>query len=250
MANLTENPVWETGVYQFEKTDYIEGGVDGNDNLPTRQLANRTLFLKNELEKTKNNLNGLSSNLTNRLNSLTLNDLAGANQAIANKLDIASFNSKINELSNRINDIKTELNGSVPIGTIMIFSKWKEIQWGNWHLCDGSPIDPYKYPELYTLLSGKLPDLTTYQRFIRCCKIDGSDSGVEQKDDIKNHSHRILTTSRSGSADGGSKSFVMDSQGDSNYSKGTRSDGKPLVEAVGEETRPHSLILPFYIKMK
>ncbi|HEY0035902.1 MAG TPA: hypothetical protein VGB66_04395 [Longimicrobium sp.] len=49
MANLTETPVWETGVYQWENTDPIEGGANGIDNVPTRQLANRTSFLRQVL---------------------------------------------------------------------------------------------------------------------------------------------------------------------------------------------------------
>ena len=46
MANLTENPVWEEGIYQFETSDPVMGGPNGIDNRPTRQLANRTGYLK------------------------------------------------------------------------------------------------------------------------------------------------------------------------------------------------------------
>ena len=37
---------WEPAVYQFEENDKIIGGVDGIDNLPLQQLANRTEYLK------------------------------------------------------------------------------------------------------------------------------------------------------------------------------------------------------------
>lgn len=46
MANVTETANWEIGVYQFETTDPITGGPDGVDNLPHKQLANRTKYLK------------------------------------------------------------------------------------------------------------------------------------------------------------------------------------------------------------
>lgn len=46
MANVTETANWESGVYQFETTDPITGGPDGIDNLPHKQLANRTKYLK------------------------------------------------------------------------------------------------------------------------------------------------------------------------------------------------------------
>lgn len=49
MANLKETPVWEVGVYQWETSDPVLGGENGIDNVPTRQLANRTLWLKNEI---------------------------------------------------------------------------------------------------------------------------------------------------------------------------------------------------------
>lgn len=53
MANLNEEPVWEEGIYQFETTDPVEGGPEGIDNKPTRQLANRTAYLKEEQDKLK-----------------------------------------------------------------------------------------------------------------------------------------------------------------------------------------------------
>lgn len=51
MANLTETSRWESGIYQFETSDPVMGGSNGIDNRPTRELANRTLWLKNELAK-------------------------------------------------------------------------------------------------------------------------------------------------------------------------------------------------------
>lgn len=49
--HLPENAFWETGIYQYEQGDKLIGGVDGIDNLPLQQLANRTLFLKNRLDE-------------------------------------------------------------------------------------------------------------------------------------------------------------------------------------------------------
>ena len=49
MANLVETSRWEAGIYQFETSDPVMGGPNGIDNRPTRELANRTLWLKNEL---------------------------------------------------------------------------------------------------------------------------------------------------------------------------------------------------------
>lgn len=47
MAELTESPVWEEGIYQIEPTDQASGGPDGVANVQARQLANRTSYLRN-----------------------------------------------------------------------------------------------------------------------------------------------------------------------------------------------------------
>lgn len=51
MANLRETSTWEAGIYQWETSDPVMGGENGIDNRPTRQLANRTLWLKNEIAR-------------------------------------------------------------------------------------------------------------------------------------------------------------------------------------------------------
>ncbi|WP_206142841.1 phage tail protein [Burkholderia sp. Ac-20384] len=50
MANLKEESKWEDGVYQFETSDPVQGGPDGVDNVPTKQLANRTRYLKDRAD--------------------------------------------------------------------------------------------------------------------------------------------------------------------------------------------------------
>ena len=49
MANSVESETWDTGVYQLETTDPVQGGVDGIDNVPHKALANRTVWLKAQL---------------------------------------------------------------------------------------------------------------------------------------------------------------------------------------------------------
>lgn len=51
MANLQETARWETGIYQLETSDPVMGGADGIDNRQAKQLGNRTLWLKNEMEQ-------------------------------------------------------------------------------------------------------------------------------------------------------------------------------------------------------
>ncbi len=53
MANLPESSKWEEGIYQLEVTDPVMGGPEGVDNKPIKQLANRTKYLKEKVEKAK-----------------------------------------------------------------------------------------------------------------------------------------------------------------------------------------------------
>ncbi|MGE4827804.1 hypothetical protein [Yersinia enterocolitica] len=51
MANLPETPQWEDGVYQIEVSDPVLGGPDGISNRQAKQLASRTSYLKQQVEK-------------------------------------------------------------------------------------------------------------------------------------------------------------------------------------------------------
>ncbi|MDP8040462.1 hypothetical protein QJU58_10205, partial [Pasteurella atlantica] len=59
MANLQENPNWAEGIYQLEKTDPVVGGADGIANRQAKQLADRTAYLKQQLESDKLKLQNL-----------------------------------------------------------------------------------------------------------------------------------------------------------------------------------------------
>ncbi|MGG7669683.1 phage tail protein [Yersinia sp. J1] len=51
MANLPETQQWEEGVYQIEVSDPVLGGPDGISNRQAKQLASRTSYLKQKVEK-------------------------------------------------------------------------------------------------------------------------------------------------------------------------------------------------------
>ncbi|MEX4004919.1 hypothetical protein AB4Y38_39375 [Paraburkholderia sp. EG285A] len=50
MSYLPETGDWADGIYQFETSDPVQGGPDGIDNVPTKQLANRTSWLRRMLQ--------------------------------------------------------------------------------------------------------------------------------------------------------------------------------------------------------
>lgn len=51
MANLSESAVWDAGIYQLEITDPVAGGAEGVSNAQAKSLANRTVYLKNKVDK-------------------------------------------------------------------------------------------------------------------------------------------------------------------------------------------------------
>lgn len=54
MANLIEKNEWTAGIYQLEEEDPVLGGENGVDNLQAKQLANRTVYLKKQIENVFN----------------------------------------------------------------------------------------------------------------------------------------------------------------------------------------------------
>lgn len=73
MANLNETAQWETGIYQLETSDPVMGGPDGIDNRQAKQLANRTLWLKNQTAALQTATEGKATSATavNAGNGLT-----------------------------------------------------------------------------------------------------------------------------------------------------------------------------------
>lgn len=56
MGKLTELEQWEDDVYQIETSDPVLGGPDGVSNRPQKQLANRTQWLKKQIEQANDDL--------------------------------------------------------------------------------------------------------------------------------------------------------------------------------------------------
>lgn len=48
--NIKEKNQWDDEVYLIATTDPVQGGENGVDNLPHQQLANRTVWLKNQIQ--------------------------------------------------------------------------------------------------------------------------------------------------------------------------------------------------------
>lgn len=80
MGVLTETEVYETSIRQLEITDPVLGGIDGPVNVPTRQLANRTKYLKGQQDALKNEIGtarGSFDSLDARMDAIESETLQG-----------------------------------------------------------------------------------------------------------------------------------------------------------------------------
>ncbi|MGY0399461.1 MAG: hypothetical protein ACWIPH_05910 [Ostreibacterium sp.] len=78
MATLHEIAQWAEGIYQLETTDPVMGGTDGIDNRQAKELASRTLFLKNALQELTDNPMLLSSAINSNDEDVAANSLSVA----------------------------------------------------------------------------------------------------------------------------------------------------------------------------
>ena len=69
MATLIESSIWEPGIYQIEESDLVAGGPSGLSNQPQKELANRTVWLKNQIE-------GIGLTIVNANKSLSTEECA------------------------------------------------------------------------------------------------------------------------------------------------------------------------------
>ena len=86
MANLRETAAWESGIYQLETTDPVVGGADGISNKQAIQLANRTGYLKGEIETLKSDT---SAKLASKRDISDSYSKGEVNALLAPKLDCA-----------------------------------------------------------------------------------------------------------------------------------------------------------------
>jgi hypothetical protein len=77
---ITETPQWEESIYLIAESDPVQGGPDGVDNRPHKELANRTAYLKQEQDALKTEVvtaRGGYASLEARLDALETQTLQG-----------------------------------------------------------------------------------------------------------------------------------------------------------------------------
>ena len=96
MGTISEHSYWEPEIYSLETNDLIAGGVDGVDNKPHWELANRTVYLKDKLEELSVEVgNDLQKQLKTLSASISNGDNELAAQAQQLRVNAAAMTTKI-----------------------------------------------------------------------------------------------------------------------------------------------------------
>lgn len=276
MAGLQEQALWDAEIYQIEQTDPVVGGPpnlaqgQGITNVPHQALANRTAWLKAQVEALQTALANIdvSADVQAAIDALidgapgaldTLNELAQAVQD--NDGEIAAALSQLATAMNGANNLSEITDPAaaranigagtgVPLGAIAAFHQ--TVAPAGWLICDGSPVTAL-YPELRAHLLAQagvqvdgngdplLPDFRG--EFLR--GLDGGRGvdaarvlGSAQSDDFKEHQHGIISNT-GGSELHGTQFQIAQIGGTGQGDEKTVDDGTTLVG--GSETRPRNV---------
>lgn len=98
MSTLAEDSNWEAGIYLLEETDLVKGGIEGIANRQARELANRTLWLKNSQRGFSDQLTLITANKTltypEIINKLILINAAASVQLTLPNIDTSVIGAK------------------------------------------------------------------------------------------------------------------------------------------------------------
>lgn len=124
---IKEESKWEPDVYLIKTTDVVEGGVDGISNKQAQQLANRTLYLKEQydgiagkiegVEDSKEQIGTLSqqySHVSEQLSGLSekITGLEGLNSAYSTlSTQVGGFSEKIMAIETLNSQLSEQVKG-------------------------------------------------------------------------------------------------------------------------------------------
>lgn len=286
MANLKENAAWESGIYQLETTDPVVGGVDGISNKQAIQLANRTSYLKGEIESLKSNSNAqlvLKRDISDSYSKTQTAALIAPklDSAIAeatylkktDKIDAysktecdATFlkkTDKIDAYTKQESDnkfaLKTELQKAIPVGSYLLYSSNTNTPDG-FLRCDGSALDKNAYSALFEVIGytyGKSGDkflLPNFSdgKFMRGTGGNAAALGTAQGDAIRNITGKFATrapfTEDATSGPFTSENFTwMNHAGSASGGAGITMDFSKVVPTANEN-RPYNMAVVVLIK--
>lgn len=200
MANVKEDKIWEEGIYQLEVTDPVVGGIDGISNKQAKQLANRTSYLKKQVEDNKSGADLALATKRDVDDSYSKTEVdkkfTSVGTTIAEKLDkegTAADSAKLGGLAADKYALKSEASDGLKIGSYLLWSSDRTTPAG-FLPADGRRLQKSEYIELFDIIgytyggSGEHFNLPKFNdgKFIRGTGGNAASLGVSQDDAIRN----------------------------------------------------------------
>lgn len=200
MANIKEEKTWEEGIYQLEVTDPVVGGIDGISNKQAKQLANRTGYLKEQIENDKNSVDTALAKKRDVEDSYSKTEVdekfTDTGKLIKEKLDkteTAADSAKLGGLAADKYALKSEASDGLKIGSYLLWSSDRTTPAG-FLPCDGRRLQKSEYIELFDVIgytyggSGEHFNLPKFNdgKFIRGTGGNAASLGISQDDAIRN----------------------------------------------------------------
>ncbi|MFC2527503.1 MAG: phage tail protein [Campylobacter sp.] len=271
MANIKEEKTWEEGIYQLEVTDPVVGGIDGISNKQAKQLANRTGYLREQIENDKNSVDTALAKKRDVEDSYSKTEvdekLTAIGTTIGEKLgksETAADSTKLGGLAADKYALKSEASDGLKIGSYLLWSSDRTTPAG-FLPADGRRLQKSEYIELFDVIgytyggSGEHFNLPKFNdgKFIRGTGGNAASLGIAQDDAIRNITGAMGTILSQGGHDG---KLIFQTSAGSMTDEGTRRthlcntytlnfDASRAVP-VASENRPYNMSVIILIKVK
>ena len=267
MANVKEDKIWEEGIYQLEVTDPVVGGIDGISNKQAKQLANRTSYLKEQIENNKSSMDTALAKKRDVEDSYSKTEVdekfTDANKLIKEKLgkiETAADSAKLGGLAADKYALKTEASDGLKIGSYLLWSSDRTTPAG-FLPADGRRLQKSEYIELFDVIgytyggSGEHFNLPKFNdgKFIRSTGGNAASLGVSQDDAIRDIVGELINTNDRVTGTG---AFRRIRDGDPKGGLGGGPNGRVVefkasnVVPTANENRPYNMSVIILIKAK
>lgn len=267
MANIKEEKTWEEGIYQLEVTDPVVGGIDGISNKQAKQLANRTGYLREQIENDKNSVDTALAKKRDVEDSYSKTEVdkkfTSVGTTIAEKLDkteTAVDSTKLGGLTADKYALKTEASDGLKIGSYLLWSSDRTTPAG-FLPADGRRLQKSEYIELFDVIgytyggSGEHFNLPKFNdgKFIRGTGGNAASLGIAQDDAIRDIVGELINTNDRVTGTG---VFRRIRDGDPKGGLGGGPNGRVVefkasnVVPTANENRPYNMSVIILIKAK
>lgn len=267
MANVKEDKIWEEGIYQLEVTDPVVGGIDGISNKQAKQLANRTSYLKEQIENNKSSMDTALAKKRDVTDSYSKTEVdekfTDASKLIKEKLgksETAADSTKLGGLAADKYALKSEASDGLKIGSYLLWSSDRTTPAG-FLPADGRRLQKSEYIELFDVIgytyggSGEHFNLPKFNdgKFIRATGGNAASLGISQDDAIRDIVGELINTNDRVTGTG---AFRRIRDGDPKGGLGGGPNGRIVefkasnVVPTANENRPYNMSVIILIKAK